>query len=418
MAPKKIVNIANEALVLMIGPSSSGKTTFVCNWFPQHVIIHSDEFRLRTCDDLNDMSATNDAFEVMSLLVEKRISRGLLTVIDALNVTKGFREYFVKHAIRYKRPIYAIVMMTPYSICEKRHKERNNRPWDIKILKKQFENLQQSIAEFNEEKHIKVIKINQTDEVEIRLSHMKISEFKDKTISLTNNKVFATSVVILNAGLGEKWGNYMGIPKQLIKIGNETILGRTIRLVRQMGIDNIISVTNNERLILKGSKQYMPKSFRWTVETLLSTSELWTEWTLVLLGDVFYTPTAIHAICTTNKEIQFIGRCSPNKFNARRFGEIFALKFNINQKEIIQKALLQVIARCDKIALGNMWDLYHTLVGLPLRTFDCVEDKIFLEVHDFTDDFDKPKDYELSKDLYEKYVELESKCHMYDIRYL
>ena len=246
MTLNKIVNISDDALVLMLGPSSSGKTTFVSNWFPQHVIIHSDEFRLRTCNDVNIMSATNDAFDVMSLLAEKRMSRGLLTVIDALNITKKFREYFVKHAVRYNRPIYAIIMMTPFTICENRHKEREMRPWDVKILRKQHKNLKRSIVELKCEKNVKVIQIYKESKIEITLTQQDFSKLRSQKKIRKSNNVFATSAIILNAGLGTKWDNYLGIPKQLIKIGDETILERTVRLVRQMGIDDIISVTNNE----------------------------------------------------------------------------------------------------------------------------------------------------------------------------
>lgn len=413
---EKIIKIPDDALILMVGPSSSGKTTFVSTWFPQHVIIHSDEFRVRTCDDANIMSATEDAFDVMSLLAEKRISRGLLTVIDALNVTKKFREYFVKHAIRYNRPIYAIIMMTTLAKTENRHKERTNRPYDVEILRKQHINLKISIVELKNDKNVKVVKIYPKSVVKITLTQQNDLKYEFSHKIQKRNNIYATSAIILNAGLGKKWGNYLGIPKQLIKIGSETILERTVRMARQMGIDDITSVTHNENLVIRGCRYYEPKSNRWTVETLLSSSELWTEWTLVLLGDVFFTPTAIQSICMSKKDIQFLGRSSMNKYNGRKLGEIFALKFNIIKRKVIQEAAMKVIAQCEGKALGNIWDLYHTIAGLPIRTYENVENELFLEVHDFTDDFDRPKDYKRSIDVYEKYVELEQKWTEFSIK--
>ena len=411
-----LVKIPDNALVLIIGPSSSGKTTFVSAWFPQHVIIHSDEFRRRTCNDVNDMSATEDAFDVMSLLAEKRMSRGLLTVIDALNITKKFREYFIKHAVRYNRPIYAFILMTPLAECENRHYERTNRTWAVKILWKQHINLRQSIMELKSDKNVKAVQIYPKDKVEIILNQYDYSKIGFPTEIRKMDNLYTTSAIILNAGLGTKWGNYMNVPKQLINIGGETILGRTVRMVRQMGINDISSVTHNERLVVRGCRFYKPKSYKWAVETLLSSSELWTEWTLVLLGDVFFTPTAIQAICMSKKDIQFLGRCSGNKYNARKFGEIFALKFHISKKKLIQEAAMKVIEQCDKIALGNMWDLYHTIAGLPIRTFENVEDRLFLEIHDLTDDFDRPEDYLMSIDVYKKHVQLEQRWPMLEVR--
>lgn len=39
--------------------------------------------------------------------------------------------------------------------------------------------------------------------------------------------------IIMADGKGTRWGNYQDIPKHLIQIGGETLLGRTVRLLNE-----------------------------------------------------------------------------------------------------------------------------------------------------------------------------------------
>lgn len=99
--------------------------------------------------------------------------------------------------------------------------------------------------------------------------------------------------LILCAGNGSRWGEYLGVPKQLITINNETLLDRTVRLLNKNGNNNIEIVFNDHRVMLNHCAFYRPSKSQWIVETLLSTRDLWKGQTIILLGDVFYTERAI-----------------------------------------------------------------------------------------------------------------------------
>jgi len=58
-------------------------------------------------------------------------------------------------------------------------------------------------------------------------------------------------VLILCAGDGSRWGNYLGVPKQLVTINGETLLDRTIRLLRENQIADITIVSNDNKLKVK-----------------------------------------------------------------------------------------------------------------------------------------------------------------------
>ena len=73
-------------LVVLIGVSGSGKSTFAARHFLPTEVISSDFCRGLVSDDENDQAATSDAFEVLHFIAGKRLAAGRLTVIDATNV--------------------------------------------------------------------------------------------------------------------------------------------------------------------------------------------------------------------------------------------------------------------------------------------------------------------------------------------
>ena len=85
------IALPHPALVLLVGPTSSGKSTFAAAHFRPTEIVSSDRCRALVCDDENDQSATDAAFEVLHLLVDKRLERMRLTVVDATNVRRRSR---------------------------------------------------------------------------------------------------------------------------------------------------------------------------------------------------------------------------------------------------------------------------------------------------------------------------------------
>ena len=52
-------------------------------------------------------------------------------------------------------------------------------------------------------------------------------------------------IFIMAAGPATRWNNYMGVPKQMVKVGNETILHRLARLLKERKQKFIMSVPFN-----------------------------------------------------------------------------------------------------------------------------------------------------------------------------
>jgi protein phosphatase len=86
------IEIPEFALVLLVGASGTGKSTFAAKHFLPTEIVSSDRARGWVADDETDQSATPDAFELVHAIVEKRLKNRRLTVIDATNVQPQSRK--------------------------------------------------------------------------------------------------------------------------------------------------------------------------------------------------------------------------------------------------------------------------------------------------------------------------------------
>lgn len=208
-----------------------------------------------------------------------------------------------------------------------------------------------------------------------------------------SDKIKKAKVLILCAGDGMRWDNYLGVPKQLIPINNEPLLNRTVRLLNGYGYNDIDIIAHDERLNLDGFGFYKPSKFRWTVETLLSTQPLWTERTIVLLGDVFYTNKALTTILSYNQDIHVYGRFGKSLFTFTQYGELFAITFEKSDHQMIKKHLNIARSNALRGGRGKIWEFYRSLAGFPLDLHKK-DDEIFISIHDLTDDIDSPREYE------------------------
>ena len=86
------ITIPNLSLVVLVGSSGSGKSTFARKHFKPTEILSSDTCRGLVSDDENDMRATKDAFDVLYFIASRRLSAGRLTVLDATNVQAEARK--------------------------------------------------------------------------------------------------------------------------------------------------------------------------------------------------------------------------------------------------------------------------------------------------------------------------------------
>ncbi|MFI6877244.1 polynucleotide kinase-phosphatase [Streptomyces sp. NPDC050400] len=119
--------VTDLALVVLIGASGSGKSTFARAHFKPTEVISSDFCRGLVADDENDQSASGDAFDVLHYIAGKRLAAGRLTVVDATNVQQESRRRLVDLAREHDVLPIAIVLDVPEDECVRRNAQRTDR---------------------------------------------------------------------------------------------------------------------------------------------------------------------------------------------------------------------------------------------------------------------------------------------------
>ena len=89
------ITVPELSMVVLVGASGSGKSTFARTHFKSTEILSSDFCRGIVSDNENDQSATNDAFDLLHYIAAKRLARGRLVVVDATNVGPDARRPLV-----------------------------------------------------------------------------------------------------------------------------------------------------------------------------------------------------------------------------------------------------------------------------------------------------------------------------------
>ncbi|WP_037914113.1 polynucleotide kinase-phosphatase [Actinacidiphila yeochonensis] len=119
--------VTDLSLVVLVGATGSGKSTFAARHFKPTEVISSDFCRGLVSDDENDQSATGDAFDVLHYIAGKRLAAGRRTVVDATSVQPDARRALVALAREYDVLPIAIVLDVPEQVCVERNSTRPDR---------------------------------------------------------------------------------------------------------------------------------------------------------------------------------------------------------------------------------------------------------------------------------------------------
>ena len=145
------IKIPDQSLVVLIGASGSGKSTFAKKHFKPTEVLSSDFCRGLVSDDENDQAVTKDAFDVLHFIAAKRLAAGKLTVIDATNVQHDARKPLLELARKYHYLSVAIVLNIPAKLCRERNETRQDRNFKPHVIRNQTSQLRRSLRSLKRE---------------------------------------------------------------------------------------------------------------------------------------------------------------------------------------------------------------------------------------------------------------------------
>jgi protein phosphatase len=141
----RVIELPELSVIVLIGASGSGKSTFAREHFRASEILSSDAFRAAVADDESDQSVTQDAFEALYYIAAKRLRNARLCVIDATNVKPQDRSGYVELAKRYHVAAVAIVFTPNPEICLARNLARLHRNVAEQVVHSQIATLRQDL---------------------------------------------------------------------------------------------------------------------------------------------------------------------------------------------------------------------------------------------------------------------------------
>ncbi|MEV5004898.1 polynucleotide kinase-phosphatase [Streptomyces sp. NPDC055692] len=163
----RVLPVTDLSLVVLVGASGSGKSTFARRHFKPTEVLSSDFCRGLVSDDENDQGATRDAFDVLHYIAGKRLAAGRRTVVDATSVQQDARRQLIDLAKSHDVLPIAIVLDVPEEVCAERNAARTDRSdMPRRVIRRHTRELRRSLRHLEREGFRKVHVLRGVDEVE------------------------------------------------------------------------------------------------------------------------------------------------------------------------------------------------------------------------------------------------------------
>ena len=149
--PSLLVEVAIPvgALVVLIGVAGSGKSTFAARHFHPDEVLSSDAFRGIVGEGEWDQAVSRPAFAALHRALDRRLSAGRTSVVDATNVTDWSRGVLLARARSSSRPALAVVFDLPLAVCLEQNAERGGSGRGVPpfAIRRQYRELRRSLRD-------------------------------------------------------------------------------------------------------------------------------------------------------------------------------------------------------------------------------------------------------------------------------
>lgn len=142
--------VPDPALVVLVGASGSGKSTWAQARYRSQEIVSSDDLRGIVGSGRHDLDASADAFRLLDEIVVARMRRGLTCVVDTLGLDPVRRRGYRELAGRAGMPAVVVVFDVPAALAQGRNAERD-RPVPAPVLRTQLARVAEALVEVADE---------------------------------------------------------------------------------------------------------------------------------------------------------------------------------------------------------------------------------------------------------------------------
>ncbi len=179
--------LPHSGIVLLVGPSNSGKTTMLSNLVEKgqilrSEIVSSDEFRIlvsnvdfidwreRPKDEVDSLydqyeSISNEAFTMMDSMIEARCKLNKLTFVDATHLKEEERKKYISIARKHHVPIITVILNISQETLLERDEQRDN-PRGKRRIKQQYQLFKREIRYIKKEGYTAAYVIGEKESVE------------------------------------------------------------------------------------------------------------------------------------------------------------------------------------------------------------------------------------------------------------
>lgn len=213
--------------------------------------------------------------------------------------------------------------------------------------------------------------------------------------SINNKK---TRIFILCAGTSRKFENQ---PKALLNIDGESILQRTIRIIRDTGFKGEIFIVTHHDIIIYSIKELNddkikflnPSRKRYILESMLSTKHEWVDRNIILYGDVIFSHNALKKILYSDNKIYFYARLRPSIYTKKEHHEVFGINIPLTEtRKIVKKSEKAINYAAGRPIRVIFKSLFENLTGECIGV-NKISYALCVDIYDTTDDIDSPSQY-------------------------
>ena len=127
------MSLPDPALVVLVGASGSGKSTWAAQRYRAEEVVSSDALRGVVGSGPHDLDASADAFAVLESVVTARLGRRLTTVVDTLGFDVARRRSWLSRARSVGLPAVLVLLGTPTRSAVVATRQRD-RPLPARVL--------------------------------------------------------------------------------------------------------------------------------------------------------------------------------------------------------------------------------------------------------------------------------------------